>query len=407
MRSVASAASCWWLLLPVAAQQPTVAAAFDTERLGRVERLLSTVVADGHHAGASYRILHRDGVVAEGAFGVRDLTSKAPMQLDTIVRIYSMSKLVTAVAALQLLEAGRFELSTPIARFLPELGSLQVFRDGTAEQPGTTGAERPITVRMLLNHTAGFTYDFFRESPVHELYRRKDLWRAASLDAFVQKVATLPLLAQPGSGYHYSIADDVLGALIERASGEPLADYVREHITAPLRMTDTGFDVEPANRPRLAGLATTQDGALAPADAILGSDPEPGRGFASGGGGMFSTLSDYSRLLQMILHDGELDGARILGRKTLELAVSNTLTVEQGRVRPGDGWGLLCAVRIDPAASGELGSAGMLHWSGAATTHFFVDQKEQIAALLFCQHLPYDQHGLIPRFRTAVLQALR
>jgi CubicO group peptidase (beta-lactamase class C family) len=212
---------------------------------------------------------------------------------------------------------------------------------------------------------------------------------------------------QPGARWTYSIGDDVLGALVERASGQPFADYVKEHITAPLGMTDTGFDVAKDQRHRLAKLYTSENGALQETEAILGSDPEPGVGFASGGGGMFSTIGDFARLLRAILAGGELDGARILGRKTLELASLDSLEGVDGRPAPGDGWGLFCAVRTDVARSGRLGSRGMLYWSGAATTHFFVDPEEQLIALLFCQHLPYDQHKVIPRFRTAVYQALR
>jgi CubicO group peptidase (beta-lactamase class C family) len=401
----------WALALALAApallaQRAAVAPAFDADRLLRIDALLQGEIDAGHHAGASYVLWHGGQQVAERAFGLSDLERHRPMRVDTIVRIYSMSKVVTALAALQLYERGLFQLDDRIDKFLPELRDPVVFVGGTIEAPQTEPCARPITVRMLLNHTAGLTYDF-QTTPIQELYRRADLWSAASLDDFVHRVAALPLLMQPGTAWHYSIADDVLGALIERAAGQPLPEYEREHLTGPLGMNDTGFDVPADKRDRLAGLCTSDAGKLKPSAPILGSLDQPGAGFPSGGGGMFSTLRDYSRLLRMILGGGELDGVRVLGRKTLELGSLNSLGAGQGGPRPGDGWGLFSAVRVDCAASSELGSPGMLYWSGAATTHFFVDPREDLIAVLLCQHLPYDQHRLIPRFRTAVYQALR
>lgn len=393
-----------WLPLGPRAQSAT---AFDPARLLRVSELLGSEVDAGRHAGLSFVLLHHGERVAEGAFGKADITTGRPLRMDSIVRIYSMSKPITAVAALTLLEQGKLRLDQPIADFLPELKAPQVFVGGTAEAPQLAPAARPITVRMLLNHTAGFTYDFFRESPLHEIYRKAELWAASSSADFLRRVAALPLLAQPGTAWNYSIADDVLGVLIERAAQQALADYVRDHVTGPLRMVDTDFDVEPGKRARLATLHRQENGALITMEPTFGVYAEAGRGFAAGGAGLFSTLADYARFARFLLGDGALDGERVLGRKTMELARANSLRDDQRTSRPGDGWNLIASVCTEPGAGHDLFSAGTVHWSGAATTTFFADPQEGLVGVLFAQHLPFDEHKVIARFRTLAYQALR
>lgn len=381
-------------------------AGLDSERLERVHALVRGEVEAGKHAGAVWLIARNGKLVDWKAYGRRDLDSGAPMETDTIVRIYSMSKVVTAVAALQLFEQNRFNLDSPVTQWFPELRDLQVFVGGTAESPQVAPARNPITVRMLLNHTAGFTYDFFSGSPVHDLYKKQDLWNSTSLDEFLGKVAKLPLLAQPGVAFNYSISDDILGALIQRVSGMSFEQYVAQNITIPLRMNDTAFDVPPEKMGRLSQVHEIRDGKLRTTPATIGAYAETGRGIPCGGAGLFSTIGDYARFAQSLLNGGELEGARILGRKTVELARLNSLPAGVNAFGPADGWGLFSAVRIDAAKAGEPLSEGTFYWSGAATTHFFVDPQEKLLALVFCQHFPFDQHGLFTRFRTAVGQAL-
>lgn len=379
---------------------------FHPERLQRVFDLVEGTVRAGQHAGAGVLIARHGRLIGVRTFGVRDADTGAPMEPDTICRIYSMTKVVTSVAVLQLVEQGCFTLDAAAAAWLPELREPRVFAGGTAAAPQLVPATNSITVRMLLNHTAGFTYDFFSGSPVHELYRAADLWNSATLDGFMAKVARLPLLAQPGAGYHYGINNDILGVLVQRVSGMPFEEYVARHITGPLKMRDTAFQVPADKRHRLARLHELKDGRLVTTPEILGSYAEAGRGIPCGGAGLFSTLGDYARFAQCLLNGGELDGARILGRKTLELGRLNTLPPGAYAFNPADGWGLFSALRIDAARGGEPVSEGTFFWSGAATTHFFVDPREQVLALVFCQHVPFDQHGLFSRFRTAVMQAL-
>lgn len=389
--------------LPVSTPE---AEGFSSDRFQRVYDLVEGTVREGRHAGASVLVARNGKIVGWKTFGFRDLGSGQPMEKDTLFRIYSMSKVVTGVAVLQLVERNRINLDSPVATWLPELKDLQVLTGGTAGNPVLVPATNMVTVRMLLNHTAGFTYDFFAGSPVHELYKKADLWNSKDLTEFIGRVSRLPLIAQPGVAYNYSISDDILGLLVERVSGMSFGEYVQRNITSPLGLRDTGFRVPGSERGRMASLHEFQDGRLATTAPLLGVYPEPGRGIESGGAGLFSTIGDYARFAQCLLDGGALDGKRILGRKTVELARMNTLPPGVHAFNAADGWGLFSAVRMDPAAAGEAVSEGTFFWSGAATTHFFVDPREKVVGLVFCQHVPFDQHGLFTRFRTAVMQAL-
>jgi CubicO group peptidase (beta-lactamase class C family) len=333
------------------------------------------------------------------------------MQPDTIVRIYSMSKVITSVAVLQLLEEGRVRLSDPIARFFPELKDLKVCTGGTPENPTLVEAKRPITVERLLTHTAGFAYTFSARSPVKELYEKADVLEAASLKEFVTRLSALPLVQQPGEAFFYGVNTDVLGHLVEVISGKSLEDYMQEKIFGPLKMKDTSFDVPPGKTNRLAVLYETgQEGKpRAVAKAPHGTYAEKGRGFFSGGGGLFSTAIDYLRFAQMLLNGGKLDGQQILGRKTVELMMANHLAPLAKPTLDGnqsEGFGLGGSVRIDPARADVLTSAGEFGWNGAATTSFRIDPKERTVALLLTQHLPYDEDAIFSRFYTLFYASL-
>lgn len=400
-----------FLSLPLWCSLAVVAAAQDPallpDRAGRIDALLAGEVANGALAGASYVVYRGADCVAHGCFGLADVERNRPLRRDAIVRIYSMTKPITAVAALTLVEQDRLRLDQPIADLLPELKAPRVFTGGTAAAPETAPAAQPITVRMLLNHTAGFTYDFFRDSPVHELYRQAELWQATSTNDFLQRAAKLPLLAQPGTAWNYSIADDVLGVLIERVVRKPLAEHVREAVTGPLGMPDTDYDVPAGARSRLAVVHRKGAAGLEAVPAAFAAEAEPGVGFAAGGAGMFATLDDYARFGRFLLGDGSLDGVRVLSRATMELLRTDSLRHGQRTSRPADGWGLATAVVTDPGAGVDLMPAGTLHWNGAATTSFLADPRNGVVAVLFAQHTPFDERKVIGRFRTALYQALR
>ncbi|MBM3847549.1 MAG: beta-lactamase family protein [Verrucomicrobia bacterium] len=380
----------------------------DRVRLERMHTLISDHISQGKHAGAVAMVVRNGHIVDWHTWGKANLATGEPMRKDSIFRIYSMTKVLTAVATLQLFEANKLQLHQPITDILPELKGLKVFARGTADAPELVDIKTPITIRMLLNHTAGFTYDFFSGSPVHDLYKRQDLWNSASLDEFIGRVAKLPLISHPGETFQYGINNDVLGLIIQRVSGMSFEEYVSRNITGPLRMTDTSFDVPAGKLGRVATIhGLNPAGKLAPTEPILGAYAEPGQGIAAGGAGLFSTIGDYARFAQCLLNGGLLDGTRILGRKTLELALQNSLQKGVSAFAPSEGWGLISALRLDMAGALEPASEGMFYWSGAATTHFFVDPKEKLVGLVFCQHIPFDQHRLFTRFRTSIYQALK
>lgn len=379
----------------------------DPVRLERMHDLVSGHVADGKHAGAVAMVVRNGKIIDWQTWGDADLASGKPIQKDSIFRIYSMSKIITSVAALQLFEQNKLMLNQPVTDFIPELKGLKVLVGGTADAPELEAIETPITIKMLLNHTAGFSYDIFEGSPVHTLYKRADLWSANSLDEFIAKVAKLPLIAQPGTAYNYSISDDVLGLVIQRGSGMSFEDYIAKNITGPLKMKDTAFHVPDEELHRLVTIYQHgADGQLVVAEPIIGAYTEKGRGMPSGGGGLFSTIGDYARFGQCLLNGGELDGVRILGRKTIELALQNSLPDGVFAFAPSEGWGLMSGLRLDRMGALEQASEGMFYWSGAATTHFFADPEENLMGLVFTQHFPFDEHQLFTRFRISIYQAL-
>ena len=377
-------------------------------RLATFSAMLHRDVDAGHHAGIVALVARNGQIVHFEALGYRDTAAKLPMEKDTIVRIYSMSKIIVSVAALTLMEEGRYNLDDPVSLYLPELAHPRVLVGGTADQPLLADARQPITIRHLLTHTAGYVYGGEVLGPIYE---RAKLWESANLKEFVAKAATLPLHHQPGEEFDYGINTDVLGALVEVVAGKPLGECLRERVFAPLGMSDTGFDV-PADK--MARLAKThradKDGHLAPTDEVLSAAwPEPGRGMESGGGGLFSTAGDYARFAQMLANGGTLEGHRILGRKTVELMTANhlaTLAKPRHAFSPVMGFGLGVEVRVDEGGSGMLGSVGQFGWAGAATTYVRIDPREKLVAILIAQHFPMDEHGLFARFADGVYQAL-
>jgi CubicO group peptidase (beta-lactamase class C family) len=396
---------------------------FNEERLARLDARMKRFVDEGQHAGIVMLVARKGRVVAWRTWGQRDVARQLPMEKDTIFRIYSMSKIVTSVAVMALYEEGRIKLDDPVTKYLPALKSVKVFKGGTAAAPVVVPARTPITIKHLLTHTSGFIYGF-GSGPLDKIYGSSDAFEATSLTEFVARAVKLPLAHEPGERFSYGINSDILGAVVQKVSGKKFEDFVDERICRPLGMHDTGFDVPPEKMSRLAVVyehpkpaAGTNGGQLgaAPARAFVESKPlassyaEKGRGIAAGGSGMFSTTGDYARLAQMLLNGGELDGVRILGRKTVELMTTNHLN-HLPRVthefNNAYGFGLGVQVRIDLAKGNELGSVGQFGWSGAATTTVNIDPKEQLVALVFAQHAPFNEHDLFWNFNTLVYQSL-
>ena len=378
------------------------------ERLRTLDAAIQRFVDEKQHAGVIWLVVRRGKIVDFNARGLRDIASKQPMEKDTICRVYSMSKIITSVAALSLLEEGRFNLDDPVSRFLPEFQKMQVMTGGTADAPLLTTARRPITIRHLFTHTSGLYYDFVDDPALVQIFRRVKPADAPTLEEFVKRAASLPLKHQPGEAFTYGINTDILGCLIEVVSGQPLETFMRQRILEPLGMTDTSFDVAPEKMSRLAKTYNQKDGKLVEAEPVFATWPEGGRGPAFGGAGIFSTAADYARLAQMLLNGGVFDGRRILGRKTVEFMTANHLSHLPGGNTAARhlGFGLGVSVLIDLGQSPAPGSLGAFGWTGAATTLCQIDPKEQMVLLVFAQHFPYNEHRLFERFLTCAYQAL-
>ncbi len=374
---------------------------FSKERLDRLHQTFDQATKANKPPGAITMVVRNGRIVDWQAFGLRDVESKLPMEKDTIFRVYSMTKPFTSVAVMMLVEEGKLSLSDRVDQFIPEFKDVKVYKGGTVDKPELAAPERPITVKHLLTHTAGLTYGWGNDN-VSALYAKTKVFEVGSLKEFIGRAAKLPLIANPGEKYEYSIAIDVLGYLVQVVADKPFDQFVQERILDPLKLRDTHFVLPDSKRSRLAKIYGLRDGKLQAQDGL------EAKGVPFGGMGLFSTIGDYARFAQMLANGGELDGARLLGRKTVDLMMMNHLT---GLARPttggddSDGFGLGGAVRIDPAKSGRPGTKGLFGWDGAASTRFRVDREEKMVSLLFMQWMPFDTPTL-NRFETLVYQAL-
>ncbi|MDD7938066.1 serine hydrolase [Actinomycetospora lutea] len=397
---------------------------FDPARLARIDEHFTRYVDDGRLAGW-HAVVARDGrVVHSSTAGHRDAEAGLPVTDDTRWRIYSMSKPITSVAAMILVERGLLELTDPISRWLPEFAEPRVYVKGSSGKPLTEAATEPIRVWHLLTHTAGLTYGFHHAHPVDELYRAAGFeWAAPpelDLAGCVEAWARMPLVFQPGSEWNYSHATDVLGRLIEVVSGQSLDAFLDEHVLGPLGMTSTGFAVDDPDRLATLYLANPATGRYLAAEAagmgaLANEALEPT--WLGGGGGLVSTAADYHRFTRMLLGRGELDGVRVLGSRTVDYMARNHLPggadLEQfGRPLfaempfDGVGFGLGFAVVVDPVKYRTISSAGEMSWGGAASTAFWVDPVERITAMFFTQLLPSSAHPIRTQLRGLVYQAL-
>lgn len=378
-----------------------------------IDAALKSMVADGRAAGTSALIWQDGREVYFGAAGMADREAKRPMRRDTIAQIYSMTKPVTGVALMQLWEAGKFRLDDPVAKYLPEYATMRVYAGkDAAGKPRTVAAERPITIRDILRHTAGFAYGA-GPTPAHDAYvAAEPLALTIPLAEASRRLAGVPLLFQPGTQWEYSIAVDVQAALVEKLSGQPFAAYVRTHIFEPLRMTDTAWRQPDAKLPRFAAMNVKSDGKLVQQD---GAEAQKlnfhDNALTPGGFGLASTLDDYQRFARMLLNKGELAGARILKPSTVRLMATDQLdpSITERAWLPGKGavgFGFDFAVRKAPPQTVQenRGAVGEFFWDGAASTLFWVDPANKLTAVFFVQTMPYD--GTLHRdFRAAVYGA--
>ena len=387
------------------------------ERLARIDGLVQGYVDEGRLPGAIFAVARHGRTARIGAVG--------SLQPDMLFRIYSMTKPITVVAVLMLYEEGRFLLSDPVSRYLPEFTEMRVYvgENGDKGRPETRPAIRPITIEDLLTHTAGLSYDDVTAAGVPKLYAEADLWSADSLADFTSKVAALPLAFEPGSRWHYSVANDVLGRLVEVVAGQPFDKFLEARILGPLKMNDTAFFVPEAKLDRFASQYRRDGSGMRLIETPEESEyrnPEP---VPFGGSGLVSTAADYIRFAQMLLNGGELDGVRLLGTKTVELMMMDHLGpgfesprlndswVGRTENRSGDmhlgfGYGFGGYVITDVAQNDVPGSVGTYAWGGGASTYFFIDPQEELIGLFFTQLEPSDSYPLRSQFRGLVYQAI-
>jgi CubicO group peptidase (beta-lactamase class C family) len=397
---------------------PPESVGLSSSRLQKIDPWMQRLVADRKLAGLSVAVLRRGELAYCAATGLADIARGVPFTRDTLVRIYSMTKPLTSTAILMLYEDGHFQLDDPISRFLPCFANPRVFIGGSRARPETEPAARGITFRDLLTHTSGLTYGFMDATAIDALYRETGVDFQLSdltLAEVVEKAAALPLLAQPGTAWNYSVATDVLGRLVEVISGEPFDRFLGARVLAPLGMTETTFRVTPEMLPRFAALyARGADGAPTLMDDVPTSIFLKSR-LPSGGGGLVSTLDDYLRFCRCILNKGELNGVRLLGRKTVELMTANHLRgdmADMGQARfsessyAGIGFGLGFSVMLDPARAQILGTAGEVAWGGAASTAFWIDPAEDMAVVLLTQLMPSSTYPIRRELRVLTYQAV-
>jgi len=397
------------------------AAGFSPERIGKIGTVMQRFVDRGVLPGL-ITVVARHGKIAHlECFGVTDIESQTPMRPDAIFRIYSMTKPITAVATMMLVEDGLIQLNDPVCRYIPAFKDTKVFVRHTEQGVELADLQRDITVHDLLTHTAGLSYGFFDDTPVDEMYRQARLMTNSdpmplTLEAMVTRLASLPLVHQPGTVWRYSVAHDVLGHLISVVAGMPFDQFLSERVFTPLGMADTGFYVPDDKLSRLVTLySATASGAFikAPKTSIW-RDPKRA---PSGGGGLVSTAADYLRFAQMLLNGGVLDGVRLLSRKSVALMTRNHLSagmlpfaVDARYPELGYGYGLGVGVLMNAAEAEELAGEGMYYWSGAAKTRWWNDPSEDLIGLMMAQvltptRLP-EVEAIKTVFRTLVYQAI-
>jgi CubicO group peptidase (beta-lactamase class C family) len=383
---------------------------FSAERLHRVDTLMARYVQQGKLAGAVTLVARRGRVVHFQKVGLQDVEAASAMELDTIFRIYSMTKPITSVALMMLYEHGLFELSDPVSRYIPEFKQLKVYLN----ERELADLDREVTILHLLTHTAGLRYGDFEEqqTPLDRLYAAANLFSPGNTnEEMVRRLCQLPLANQPGTLWHYSVATEVVGYLVEVLSDRPLADFFEEQIFKPLGMQDATFVLPLEKASRLATLyGLTDQEPLGFIGDDVGGDYFTTR-LHYGGGGLLSTAADYARFAQMLLNGGALDGAHLLGRKTVELMLANhlgpdLLPVVLSDPVPGFGFGIGGSVVMDIASVGRPGSVGEYGWGGWASTQFWIDPREQLLGVLMTQYIPAGTYPLEGEFKTVVYQAL-
>ncbi|MFF9602399.1 serine hydrolase domain-containing protein [Streptomyces sp. NPDC014684] len=393
-------------------------AGLDPKALDRLDRHFDRLVDEGRLPGYLVSVARGGRVAHLTAYGHRDRAAGLPVAADTLWRIYSMTKPVTAVAVLLLVEEGRLSLDDPLDKHLPAFAGPRVYEGGSGADVRTRPARGPVLIRHLLTHTAGLTFGFYHEHPVDALYRESGLEYSVppgkDLAETVEVYARMPLQFEPGTRWNYSVASNVLGRVIEVVAGQPLDEFFAERILRPLGMTDTGFHITGEQAVRLAELyGETEDGGITPVPGL----PVRGRPrFLSGSGGLVASAGDFHRFMEMLRRGGELDGARLLSPGTLALMTRNQLPggarlssfgapVHRVRANEGLGFGFNVSVVVDPARTLAPTSPGTYGWTGVATTAFWVAPAHDLTVQFMTQLRP-KKLKVFPDLRRLVHEAV-
>jgi CubicO group peptidase (beta-lactamase class C family) len=396
---------------------------FDATRLGVLDRHFQRFVDDGLLPGFLFTVARHGQLAHVSTYGQRDMEAGLPVETDTVWRIYSMTKPITAVAAMVAWEQGLFELNDPVRRFIPSFAETRVWRNGSTVAPVTEAITEELRVWHLPSHTSGLTYGFMQNHPVDALYRQAGFeWgvpeSATDLASLIDALAALPLVFQPGTEWQYSMGLDVLGRVIEVAAGVPFEDFVQAHVLDPLGMTDTVWHVDADRADRLAALYAPAPGTRkAFRYDQMGARATIPPVAPLGGGGLCSTAGDYLRFAEMLRGRGELDGVRVLAPSTVAMMASNHLPggVDLSAIgRPlfaettfdGVGFGLGVSVTIDPVKAKVPGNVGDHGWGGAASTNYWVDPIDDLTVVFLTQLLPSSTHPIRSQLKQLVHSAL-
>ncbi len=373
-----------------------------SERLAMIEGVVQAHLDAGRLAGAVVAVARQGRLAFLESYGVMDLERGDPMRTDAIFRICSMTKPVTAVAAMQLVDRGTIALDDPVSKYIPAFATVRVFDGGSAAAPRLRAPARPVTIRDLLMHTGGLTYGMFTPHPVDTLYAQANIFDwGATLETFADRVAALPLLFDPGTAWNYGVGLDVMGRVIEVASGQSFDAFLEEHLFGPLGMTETGFTFPAGSEARVPTLYVPgEGGALVPMPMPVCGDYGPTQRLLAGGGGLVSTVPDYLRFAQMLLNDGELNGQRVLSEASVRAIMQNHLPAELVPLplaesalgalgHSGLGQGLGGGVLVDAAATPINDAPGVYRWMGYAYTFFWIDPSLELIGMVMAQYVPF------------------
>jgi CubicO group peptidase (beta-lactamase class C family) len=385
----------------------------DSERLGRINRAMQGYVDQGRLSGAITIVARRGEIAHAECVGWMDLEAKKPVRLDTLYPIFSMTKPVTSVALMMLYEEGLFHLFDPVSKFIPEFKELQVYVKTVEGTPEFTSPEREITIHDLLTHTAGLVSDFWLDPSLTKLVKEAGLDQPdLSLQEFTNRLSKLPLIHQPGEAWRYGEAYEVVARLVEVISNQPFAAFLKQRIFEPLGMHDTGFGIPEGQQDRLVKYyGFSEAGGLV--EALEENPRWRPSSIPRGGIGLVSTASDYLRFAQMLLNGGELDGVRLLGRKTVQYMTRNHLPqallppqVAPGWEVPGYGYGLGFGVVTDAVQCKVMGSEGQYYWDGIEGTWFWIDPKEELIGLIMLRMEPWTWMPVCFAFQVLMYQAI-